>query len=83
MNKMPKTYTSFEEIELDLKILKLEREIHAQKIKRGIEKTGENIRPVNLLHGYIGESNQTTFSIIEQIVKFILQFAMKKSEEKE
>lgn len=83
MEKKPKIYSSFEEIELDLKILKLEREIHAQKIKLGIEKTGENLRPMNLLQDYIGEGNRTTFSMIEQIVKFILQFALKKSEEKE
>jgi len=66
-----------------LKILKLEREIHARKIKLGFEKTGENLRPMNLLQDYIGEGNRTTFSMIEQIVKFILQFALKKAEEKE
>lgn len=77
MNKMSKTYASFEEIELDLKILKLEREIHAQKIKINLEKTGENLRPVNLLQGYIGKENQPTFSMIEQIVKIILQFVVK------
>lgn len=74
---MSKTYASFEEIELDLKILKLEREIHAQKIKINLEKTGENLRPVNLLQGYIGKENQPTFSMIEQIVKIILQFVVK------
>ncbi len=83
MEKKPKIYSSFEEIELDLKILKLEREIHAQKFKLGVQKTGENLRPMNLLQDYIGEGNRSTFSMIEQIVKFILQFAMKKSEEKE
>ncbi|WP_341900272.1 DUF6327 family protein [Fluviicola taffensis] len=83
MEKKPRIYSSFEEIELDLKILKLEREIHAQKIKMGFEKTGENLRPMNLLREYIGEGNGTTLSMIEQIVKFILQFALKKSEEKE
>lgn len=83
MEKDPKIYSSFEEIELDLKILKIEREIHAQKIKLGFQKTGENLRPINLLQDYIGQGNQTTFSMIEQIVKFIIQFAMKKSAEKE
>ena len=83
MEKKPKIYSSFEEIELDLKILKLEREIHAQKIKLNLQKTGENLRPINLLQDYIGEGNRTTFSMVEQIVKFIIQFAMKKSEEKE
>lgn len=77
MEKKPKIYSSFEEIELDLKILKVQREIHAQKIKLNLEKTGENLKPVNLLQDYIGESNRNTFSMIEQIIKIILQFVIK------
>lgn len=77
MERKPKVYSSFEEIELDLQILKVQREIHAQKIKLNIEKTGENLRPMNLLEGYIGESNRTTFSLIEQVIKIILQFVVK------
>lgn len=77
MEKKPRVYSSFEEIELDLQILKLQREIHAQKIKLNIEKTGENLRPMNLLNDYIGESNRSTFSLIEQVIKIILQFVVK------
>jgi hypothetical protein len=81
MERKPKVYSSFEEIELDLQILKVQREIHAQKIKLNLEKTGENLRPMNLLEGYIGESNRTTFSLIEQVIKIILQFVVKPSKE--
>jgi hypothetical protein len=77
MKKKPKIYSSFEEIELDLQILKVQREIHAQKIKLNLEKTGENLRPINLLEDYIGETNRTTFSLIEQVIKIILQFVVK------
>ena len=77
MEKKQKIYSSFEKIELDLKILKIQREIHAQKLKLNLEKTGENLKPVNLLQDYIGESNRTTFSLIEQIIKIILQFTVK------
>jgi hypothetical protein len=77
----PKIYSSFEEIELDLQILKLEREIHAQKIKLNLEKTGQNLRPMNLLQDYIGESNRGLFSIAEQVIKIILQFVVKPSKE--
>lgn len=77
MEKKPKIYSSFEEIELDLQILKVQREIHAQKIKLNLEKTGENLRPINLLEDYIGETNRTTFSLIEQVIKIILQFVVK------
>lgn len=83
MDSKPKIYSSFKEIELDLQILKLEREIHAQKIKMGFRETRENLRPMNLLQDYIGEKNQATFSLVEQIIKFILQFVMKPSKEKE
>ena len=77
MEKKQKIYSSFEEIELDLQILKVQREIHAQKIKLNLEKTGENLQPMNLLEGYIGETNRTTFSLIEQVIKIILQFVVK------
>ena len=83
MDSKPKIYSSFKEIELDLQILKLEREIHSQKIKMGFRETRENLRPMNLLQDYIGEKNQATFSLVEQIIKFILQFVMKPSKEKE
>ena len=77
MEKKQKIYSSFEEIELDLQILKVQREIHAQKIKLNLEKTEENLQPMNLLEGYIGETNRTTFSLIEQVIKIILQFVVK------
>jgi hypothetical protein len=77
MENKPKIYSSFEEIELDLQILKLEREIHAQKIKLGLQKTRENLRPVNLLEDYIGEANKSTFSMVEQVIKIILHFVIK------
>lgn len=80
-NKPKKIYSSFEEIELDLQILKVEREIHAQKIKMGFQQTGENLRPMNLLQDYIGNTNPATFSLIEQVVKFILQFVVKRSKD--
>lgn len=77
MERKQKIYSSFEEIELDLQILKVQREIHAQKIKMNLEKTGENLQPINLLQDYIGESNRNTFSLIEQVIKLILQFVIK------
>lgn len=77
MEKKPQIYSSFEEIELDLQILKLEREIHAQKIKLNIEKTGENLRPINLINDYIGNTDRTNLSVIEQVFKIILQFLVK------
>ncbi|WP_396172528.1 DUF6327 family protein, partial [Flavobacterium sp.] len=45
----PKKYTSFEQIERDLQILKLEREIHYNKIVLNYEQTKENLTPRSLL----------------------------------
>lgn len=41
----PKKYSSYAEIEQDLEILKLEREINYQKILLSIDKTKESIIP--------------------------------------
>jgi hypothetical protein len=83
MNTKPKNYSSFDEIELDLKILKLEREIHAQKLKIGVEKTGKGLRPSNLLQDYLGKENEGSVAIIEPIIQLILQLASKSFKEKE
>lgn len=40
-----KKYSSYAEIDHDLKILKVEREIHYQKIVMSIDKTKQNILP--------------------------------------
>ena len=41
----PKKYSSYAEIDHDLKILKVEREIHYQKIMLNIGKTKESFMP--------------------------------------
>jgi Family of unknown function (DUF6327) len=43
-----KKYSSYKEIDLDLEILKTEREIHYQKIVLNIEKTKDSLMPSNL-----------------------------------
>lgn len=77
MSRKPRKYNSFEEIELDLKILKLEREIHAQKFKRGMQGAKKNLQPSNLLHEALGGSDNGEATFVERIVPIILQFALK------
>lgn len=77
MSRKSRKYNSFEEIELDLKILKLEREIHAQKFKRGVQGAKKNLQPANVLHEALGGSDNGEPSFIERIIPIILQYALK------
>jgi hypothetical protein len=45
---MAKKYSSYDQINADLEMIKLEREIHLQYILLNVEKTKESIQPENL-----------------------------------
>jgi hypothetical protein len=51
----PKKYSSYAEIELELEILKLEKELNLQKIKYNVEKTKESLLPKNILKSFFGD----------------------------
>jgi hypothetical protein len=62
-----KKYSSYAEIELELQILKIEREIHYQRILLGIEKTKESVVPtkaISLLGTIYDKVFSGTYSII-------------------
>lgn len=72
-----KKYSSYDEIELDLKILNVEREIHYQKILLSIEKTKECLVPsrsisfiADLYHKYFSGTYGT-------ILKILIPYAIK------
>ncbi|NVN17091.1 hypothetical protein GUA46_01950 [Muricauda sp. HICW] len=44
-------YTSFEDIDRDLKILKLQRQIDEEQVKLSLQKTKEELYPTNILAG--------------------------------
>ena len=44
-------YTSFEDIDRDLKILKLQRQIDEEQGKLAVQKTKEELYPTNILTG--------------------------------
>lgn len=44
-------YTSFEDIDWDLKILKLQRQIDEEQVKLAVQKTKEELYPTNILTG--------------------------------
>jgi hypothetical protein len=48
----PKKYSSYAEIELELEILRLEKELNLQKIVLDFEKTKESLLPKNIIKGF-------------------------------
>jgi len=49
-----KKYTSFEEIDRDLKILKLQNEIDKEEIKISVNRTKEELSPMTIIGGMVG-----------------------------
>ncbi len=74
-----KQYTTFEQIERDLQILKLEREIHHKKIILHVEQTKESLTPRNLLSGLLHFSiPQNLGSIIKLFAPLLIQWFFNK-----
>jgi hypothetical protein len=48
-----KKYSSYAQIELELEILKVERELNLKRIVLNVQKTKESLLPINLLRGFI------------------------------
>ena len=68
-----KQYSSYIEIETDLQSLKMERELHFQKLKLGVAKTQESLKLGNLIGGYFRFSQSNT-SLIGKALKIALPF---------
>jgi hypothetical protein len=51
----PKKYSSYAQIELELEILKIERELNLKRIVLNVQKTKESFMPINLIRGFIGD----------------------------
>ena len=50
-----KKYSSYAQIECELEILKVERELNLQKIILDVEKTKESLLPKNLIKSFLGD----------------------------
>ncbi|MES2812345.1 MAG: DUF6327 family protein [Bacteroidota bacterium] len=65
-----RVYTSYEEIDRDLEILKLQKEIHNQKLSLSVEKTIEGLSPhsmiQNVLDGFSGAI--TKYGLLQKVV---------------
>ena len=50
-----KKYSSYAQIELELEILKVERELNLKRIVLDVEKTKESLLPNNLVKSFLGD----------------------------
>lgn len=70
-------YTSYEKIDRDLEILKLQKEIDLKKLSLSVEKTVDRFTPNNMVLNVLGNvsSAVTKYGLLQ---KFVLPFIMKK-----
>jgi hypothetical protein len=73
-----KKYASYAAIEQDLAILKLEKEIHYQKIIFSIEKTKENLVPTKSI-SFVADAYEKVFSgsygtILKVIIPYMINW---------
>tara|TARA_R110002072_G_scaffold22615_1_gene79384 strand:+ start:215617 stop:215853 length:237 start_codon:yes stop_codon:yes gene_type:complete len=69
-------YSSFEEVNKDLKLLKLQTEINTEELKLHFNKTKESLSPGNILTGFLG--GLATSAVLIKLVTPIASFAIKK-----
>ena len=73
---MSKKYTSFEEIDKDLKILYLQSEISKEELKLAARDVKEDIKPSNLVIGLLG--GLATSAVLIRLLTPIASFAISK-----
>jgi hypothetical protein len=71
-----KKYSSYAEIEHDLEILKLEKEIYYQKMKLSFDKTKESILPSEPLQGLYALYNKVFSGTFGMILKILIPYAV-------
>ncbi len=74
-----KQYSSYAEIDHDLKILEIEREIHYQKLQLNLRKAKENLKLGSIIEGYLrfSFSKENYPSIISKGLRTALPFVWK------
>lgn len=74
----PKKYSSYAEIERDLEILKLEKELSYQKLILSIQQTKESITPENIVRGFFDSYknilSDSWVSILKSVVPYIISY---------
>jgi hypothetical protein len=73
-----KKYSSYADIDRDLEILKLEKEISYQKLVLSVQKTKDSITPENIVSGFLAPYKDAIpnqlLSIIKAVVPYIISY---------
>lgn len=69
-----KKYASYAEIDRDLEILKLEKEIRYQKVVLSFQKAKESFEPKNIINSYLGFLKETLSSNYIQILQTAIPY---------
>lgn len=72
----PKKYSSYAEINQDLEILKLEKEIHYKKMMLSIDKTKESLAPSKTVSLISDIYQKATSGLLGTILKIVIPFAI-------
>ncbi|WP_410879128.1 DUF6327 family protein [Myroides sp. DW712] len=78
---MRKSYSSIEQINRDLQILRLEKEIHYQRINQALEELRDEVAPENLLRNALGSAGsllKNSGGIQTLLVTSILKYFIRK-----
>jgi len=75
---MMKKYSSYKEIQMDLKVLHLQREIAYQKLVASIDKTKQNLQPKNLISDFIGLKGGTNTTIYPYLLSAVIPLVIDK-----
>lgn len=77
-----KKYSSYAEIDRDLEVLKLEKEINYQKLVLSFQKTKESITPQNivggLFHSYKDYFSKSFPKILQSILPIVINWFINK-----
>lgn len=77
-----KKYSSYAEIDRDLEILKLEKDIEYQKLMLGFQKTKESFTPQGIVKNFLGSwkplLSESYLSIINMALPYIINWIFKK-----
>lgn len=73
-----KRYSSYAQIEQDLEILKVEKELHYQRLLQTFDNTKQNLDPKNLLGGIPGVAIDMVSGLAGPLKGMLINFVLKK-----
>ncbi|MBE0392041.1 MULTISPECIES: DUF6327 family protein [unclassified Flavobacterium] len=72
-----KKYTSYDQIDSELEILKLEKEISHQRLVLTFQKTKEALKPKHIVNSFIGSFKSGFTGSYSQIINIVIPFVVK------